>query len=148
MVKTNPKRAYENTVKYLTESQSIQPINFTPIYNENIFEKSDGMYRYILLNDQKLGQKIIINQINDGNFNMIADIIDDIKESIYVDPMFRRLEKEESAHVYLKLVSVLIEFNKPEINQRIIQTIKINPNLTTGWGSEELDEILLKNNIH
>lgn len=147
LVKTNPKRTYENTVKYLTKSQSIQPINFTPIYNENIFEKIDGMYRYILLNNQKLGQEIIINQINDGNFNMIADIIEDTKNPIYVEPMFSRLEKEWNAHSYLKLVSVLIEFNKPEINQRIIQTRKINPNLTTEWGSEELDEILFNNNI-
>lgn len=147
LVQTDPKRTYENTVKYLTKSQFIQPINFTPVYNESIFEKIDGMYRYILGNDQKAGQEIIISQINNGNFNMVSDIIEDTKNPIYVEPMFRRLEKEWNAHVYLKLVSVLIEFNKPEINQRIIQTKKINSNLTTGWGSKKLDEILFKNNI-
>jgi hypothetical protein len=57
------------------------------------------------------------------------------------------MKTEQSPYVYLRIAETLVSFKNDAINKRILETRKGNIYMTDGWGSDNLDEILKKNNI-
>jgi len=62
----------------------------------------------------------------------------------YALSMLERLEKEADYYRYMAIVRVLISFNDSEINQKILEVKKLNPNMD----NIELDNLLDQNGIH
>ena len=89
--------------------------------------------------------KVINDNIRDIDVHLFHIFINkaiELKDTIFIEPLFSRLEIEWNAHVYLEIVKALISFQDEKINDRIIETRKINENLNKDWGSKELDKIL------
>lgn len=148
LVKLEPKKTYEYTVKQLSNAPTIQPIDFEPVYAELLNNDEEEaispipdlgtqdtkvLYHFVLLNDKNLGQKFIIDAVENGNFNIVSDLIRSSEDIIYIEPMFKLLEKESNAHIYLNIVSTLIQYkdkkNQPKNSQNTKNQSKSNPRL-------------------
>lgn len=109
------------------------------------------MVKDIMEKDKLLAQQYIIRAIevtNIGSIKAYLKIIESNKESVYVAPLFKRLITEDNPQVYLGVIETLISYNQKEINTKIPLIRKDNPAMNKGWGSNNLDELLEKYNIH
>ncbi len=151
--------------QYLLEKDSIKVLKLTKesiinsdkVYSASIglgFDSTDDlvsiMLDLILRNDYELGLRVIRNNIKNANVNQISIFtakVVELKDKSFVNPLFKRLEKEENAHTYIEIVNALLSYYDNTINKRILETRKINDNLNKGWGSESLNKLLIENNI-
>ncbi|SFC98291.1 hypothetical protein [Flavobacterium phragmitis] len=132
----------------IVENQS--PLSI--ISNENIIGENldETILNFILINDKDLAYEIITNKISEAKvieFEIYCKKIFELKDPIFIEPLFKRLGKEDNTYVYTQIVQTLISFKDNDINKRILETRKQNKNMNTGWGSNSLNEILKKNNI-
>jgi len=151
--------------RYLVEKDSIKALQYTKenfINSDKVYSASVGldddsteelasiMLDLILKNDRELGLEIIRNNIKSANVSYIsiytAKIIE-LKDKSFITPLFERLAKEDNPHTYLSIIEALISYHNNTINEKILETRKINENLNKGWGSESLDKLLKGNNI-
>jgi hypothetical protein len=145
-------RVYDLAKKSMLGSNEIyssnMPLNFDDLgAMENI---TVLMLDEILRKDTKLGIDIIYEKLKNEDvhdFIIFTDHVVRIKDPVFVEPLFKRLEQEWNAHVYLNIVQTLIAYQDATINKRILDTRKINRNLNEGWGSESLDKLLRDNSI-
>lgn len=110
----------------------------------------DIMLDTILVHDRDLAVELInknIREINVHQFPILADKALKIKDASFVTSLFNRLETEDNPHIYLKATEVLIALNDTNINKRIIEVSKRNPNLRKGWGGQEFSKMLKENGI-
>ena len=138
--------------KELIENYQIKKNEFIPIINENIFNDSleETMLNLLITNDKSLANNIIINKIENTNvhtFEIYSKKVQELKDTNFVEPLFRRLLIDDNPHVYLKIVETLITFKNEDINKRIIETRKKNKSMNENWGSDSLDEMLKANDI-
>lgn len=148
----NSSKAYELTIKSLLRSDKVFSAGISLNLNnlgstENL---TSMMLDEILEKDKKMGIEIICENIKNANvhqFPIFTKKVVKLKDSLFIEPLFKRLEKEWNAHVYLNIAQVLIAYQDEEINKRILDTRKRNENLNKDWGSESLDEILKENSL-
>ena len=136
----------------MIENYQIKKNEFIPIINENIFNDSleETMLNLLITNDKSLANNIIINKIENTNvhtFEIYSKKVQELKDTNFVEPLFRRLLIDDNPHVYLKIVETLITFKNEDINKRIIETRKKNKSMNENWGSDSLDEMLKANDI-
>lgn len=94
---------------------------------------------------QIVGQNLIHAYV--GYFGIYAFKAAQIKDSSFILPLITRLKIEDNAHVYLKIVNVLLAYKKPQINKTILKIRQENIAMTTGWGGRRLEEILKAKNL-
>ncbi len=148
----NPQRAFALTKEAL---QSPEDYDFTNDMNdyENMGNSKtllDTMLEIVLNRDRAFGLKAINrNLLNEdiSTFQFFAVKAAQIKDTSFVGQLFIRLEKDDNPHIYLRAAEALIEFNSKDINKKIVDTKKINSNLTKGWGGEEFNKLLKDKNI-
>ena len=145
-------KAYELTKKGMLQSDKIYSANISLNFNDlgSTENLTSIMLDEIFKKDKKMGIEIICENIENANvhqFPIFTDKIVELKDSVFIEPLFDRFEKEWNAHVYLKIAQTLIAYQDDNINKRLLETRKINDNLTKDWGSEALDKILKENNL-
>jgi hypothetical protein len=150
-LQNNISRGYEMTVNELLGGKN--KITITPIYNESVLAETleESMLNLVIINDKELANQIIDSKILNANvheFPIYTSYIKKSKDKKFVESLFKRFEKEWNAHVYLEITKTLIEFNDKTINDRIIETLKVNKKLTEDWGGKALTELLKENNIN
>jgi hypothetical protein len=150
LMSLNPSKAYELTKREFNENYEIRNSQFIP--NLQNIEDSDNYYEYLLnvikSNDKELYNKIIIEQIKNSNVHDFPLYTSKVKkQNIFIEPLLKRLEKEDNPHIYLNIVETLISYDDVEINNEILNIRKINVSLTDNWGGKALDELLEKNKI-
>ncbi|MCI9844778.1 hypothetical protein [Flavobacterium pectinovorum] len=148
----NKSKTYEFTNKKLVENyQTINSETILKTNNDMISESLDEtMLNFILLNDKTTAYSIITNKIINtdvNDFEMYCSKILEFKDKIFIEPLFKRMLKDDNPHVYLQISETLIAFKDISINKRILETRKKNKSMNEGWGSESLDKILKENNI-
>ena len=116
------------------------------------FEKLiNEMLHLIFIKDKDYVVEIIKKNIEVANvplFKVFADKITEVEDkSIFVEPLFIRLNNESNPHIYLKIVKLLIAYNDDTINKRILDVIGKNNTLKSGWGGEALNNLLKNNNL-
>jgi len=151
-LKNDPRKTYAFTIRELKGARTIKHPGFDPVYDESIItdDIDETMFNFLFRNDKELAFRIIEDQIKSADnysFSIYSDLVSKLKDGRFIKPLFKRLKKEDDRSVYLDIVKALISYNNETINKQIIETRKINPNLNKGWGGEELDELLKKNNI-
>ncbi len=149
-LQNNINRGYEMTVNELLGGKS--EIKITPIYNENVFADTleESMLNLVIMNDKELADQIIeskILNVNVHKFPIYTSFIKKSNDKKFIESLFNRFEKEWNTGILLEIAKTLIDFNDKTINDRIIETRKINKNLTEGWGGKALTELLEENNI-
>lgn len=152
LLSLNPSKTYELTKKELIENYQIKKNELIPIINENIFNDSleETMLNLVIINDKSLANNIIVNKIEITDihtFEIYSKKVQELKDTNFVEPLFRRLLIDDNPHVYLKIVETLITFKNEDINKRIIETRKKNKSMNENWGSDSLDEMLKENDI-
>ena len=150
LLSINPSKAYELTKKELVEGYEVQNPEFTPDLSD--VEDSENYYEYLLnvitANDKELSNKIISQQIERANVHNLSLFTSKVnRQEIFIEPLFNRLENAWNAHIYLNLIETLIEYKDDNINKRILEVRKQNPNLNEKWGGKALDKLLKENQI-
>ena len=145
-LKNNPGKTYAYTVKELT-GNTIKKSKFIPVYDESVFTENleETMLNLVFKNDQDLANQAIIYQIANADANsfpLYAARVHKSKETMFVEPLFKRLRTEDNPYVYIEIVNALISYQDNVINKQILETRKINPNLNKDWGSKNLDQVL------
>ena len=148
----NPQRALTLTKQTLQSPEDFDFNNDMNDYenmgsSENLLET---MFKLTLNQDKAFAIKVINrNLLNEdiSTFQFFAVKAAQIKDTSFVGQLFKRLEKDDNPHIYLRAAEALIEFTSNDINKRIAETKKINSNLTKGWGGEEFDKLLKDKNI-
>lgn len=146
----NPSKAYELTKKEMIGNYQPKQTDFVPFAKEVEFTEGiyETMLNVLIANDKDLANKVIAEQIQNSNVHNLSLYTSKVnKQSIFIEPLFERLEEAWNAHIYLDLIKTLIEYNSKEINQRILATRKRNKNLNEDWGGKALDKLLADNNI-
>lgn len=148
----NPEWVFLLTKSTLSSFGGLYNANTTydPENERNTDNLVDLMLDLVLKQERAVGLEVIRKNIRETNvhlFPLFAKKASDIRDKSFVEPLFQRLESEDNPHVYLDVVEVLIKYNDPVINNRIIATRKINKALTEGWGAESLDFMLKEHNI-
>lgn len=108
------------------------------------------MLNMVILYDKEHALKLISERIKKANvhqFSNYASKAKELQESSFIEPLFERLETEWNAHVYLKVLKVLLSYHDDQINKRILKTREINPKLSEGWGGESFDDVLKLNGL-
>lgn len=148
----NPQRAF-NLAKetlllpedydFVNDINDIEHLSST----ENLIET---MLAVVLNQDRSFALNVIARNLlieDISIFQFFADKAAQIKDTIFVEPLFIRLEKDDNPHIYLRAAEALIAYNDKGINKRIAAAKKINNNLTKGWGGEEFMKLLKLNKI-
>jgi len=152
LIKLDSSKTYELSKRKLLPNYQLKSENTIPVFNESIFTDSlnETILNFILANDKPLAYNIIKNKILETgvlDFEIYCKKASELKDSYFIEPLFKRLKTEWNAHVYLQIVETLISFKDNTINKKILETRKENKSMNTDWGSNSLDEILKKNNI-
>jgi len=158
-------RMTPNVYQYLLKKDSIKVLELTEnvinsdkIYSATIGLDSDDfdsteklasmMLDLVIKNNYDFGIKIIRENIKSANVHQISiftDKVIELKDKSFIDLLFERLENEDNPYVYLKIAEALLSYHDNAINERILETRKINDNLNKGWGSEALNKLLIEN---
>ncbi|KAF2329980.1 hypothetical protein [Flavobacterium nitrogenifigens] len=153
LLKIDPLRTYQLSKKMLIPNYVLEnQISLSVISNDNIFGENldETILNFILINDKNQAYEIITRKILEAKvieFEMYCNKVLELKDSYFVEPLFKRLKVEDNAHVYTQIVMTLISFKDESINKRMLETRKQNRNMNKNWGSDYLDKILKKNNI-
>lgn len=148
----NPNKAFQLTKKTIQNADDFYYLN-TGTYSEdgetsvNLLEI---MLDTIITRDKPYAIELInknIREINVHQFPTFAEQALKIKDTSFVTSLFDRLEKEWNAHIYLKATEVLIAFKDKDINRRLAEASKRNPNLRKDWGGKEFLKLLKDNGI-
>jgi hypothetical protein len=148
----NPEKAFELTKKTIQNAHDFYYLN-TGSYSENEetpINLLDVMLDTILVRDKPYAIELInknIREINVHQFPTFADKALKLKDTSFVTSLFYRLETEDNAYIYLKATEVLIAFNSKDINKRILEVAKRNPNLQKDWGGQDFSKLLKENGI-
>lgn len=148
-------RKYPDSVITLTK-KSLQ--NTEKLYVANIdFNNYDDsinivtkMLDLVIVKDKEFAKEVIRKNIKDAIvhvFNDFADKVVIMKDTSFVEPLIARLKTEDNPHIYLRTTEVLIAYKDKKINQRILNTMKMNHNLTTDWGGVALSKLLKKDGL-
>jgi hypothetical protein len=148
----NPKKAFDLTKETLQLPEDFDFTNDMNDYenmgnSENLLET---MLDMALKQDRVFAIKVIHrNLLNKdiSTFQFFAGKAAQIKDTSFIRQLFIKLENDDNPHIYLKATEALIAFNSKDINKRIVDTEKINSNLTKGWGGEEFKKLLKDKNI-
>jgi len=149
---TNPDKAFQLTKKTIQNADDFYYLN-TGSYGEGeetSVNLLDLMLDTILVRDRPFAIELInknIREINVHQFPTFADKVLKIKDTSFVTSLFDRLEKEDNAYIYLKATEVLIAFKDKDINRRILEISKRNPNLRKDWGGRDFSKLLKENGI-
>lgn len=152
LVQLDPAKAYELSKRELVPNYQIKNTAVIPNISQTIFTENlkESILNFILFNDKPLAYNIIIEKIDNADFfdfEIYCKKVSDLKDDIFIEPLFKRMKTEQSPYVYLSIAETLVSFKNDAINKRILETRKGNIYMTDGWGSDNLDEILKKNNI-
>jgi hypothetical protein len=152
LVKLDAAKTYELSKRELIANYQIKNIETRPICNETTYTENlkGTILNFILINDTPLAYNIIIDNISNAdvlNFEIYCAKVSELRDNIFIEPLFDRMKTEVNAYVYLQIAETLISFKEDSINKRILDTRKGNINMNNDWGSNALDEILKKNNI-
>lgn len=150
-------RINSNIFEYLSEKNPTKAFELTKENLKNINQfgwKADSlimtMLELTLKLDPEFGFDVIRTNIKKANvhlFPIFADKAAELKDNSFVEPLFKRLEKEWNAHIYLKAAAALIAYQDTDINQRILAAKKKNDNLNKDWGGSAFDKLLKGNKI-
>lgn len=148
----NPQRVFE-----LTKQTLQTPEDFSIANNACDYDNSDNseslintMFDLALTQERAFAINVVNrNLLNEdiSLFQFFAAKASELKDTSFVGQLFIRLERDDNPHIYLKTAEALIAFNSKDINNRIVDTKKINSNLTKGWGGEEFSKLLKDKNI-
>jgi hypothetical protein len=147
-----PEETFKLTKESLKNTDRLYDADISLKYNnvdgpENLISI---MLDFVIKKDRVFGIEIISKNIKEEDvhlFPIFADKTTKLKDKSFIEPLFDRLETEWSAHIYLKVVEVLIAYQDTNINQRILATRKKNKHLNKDWGGNALDKLLMENNI-
>ena len=109
------------------------------------------MLNLVLEKDKAYGIEIIrknLKTVHMHIFPVFADKAAELKDQSFIAPLFERLETADNGHVFFNAAKALIAYQNAEINQRILDTKMINPELNEGWGGKALDELLEEHGIN
>ncbi len=148
----NPEKAFQLTKKTIQDADDFYYLN-TGSYNEEEETSTnllDIMLDTVLVSDRPYAIELInknIREINVHQFPTFADKALKIKDTSFISSLFDRLKMEDNPHVYLKATEVLIALKDKEINRRILEVAKLNPDLRKDWGGKEFNKLLKDNGI-
>ena len=148
----DPQRAFELTKETLQSPEDFHLTNDMNDYenmddSKNLLEMMLGS---ALTQDWDFAIKAINRNLlseDISTFQFFAAKAAQIKDTSFVRQLFMRLEKDDNPYIYLKAAEALIAFKNKDINKRIVETKKINGNLSQGWGGEEFSKLLRGQNI-
>lgn len=148
----NSAKALELSKREFIANYQIKDIEIIPKISKNMFTESleETMLNFILINDKLFAYNLISDKIANetvSNFEIYCKKTSELKDSFFIEPLFKRLKTEDNTYVYLEIVEALIAFKDDSINKRILETRRQNINMNKDWGSNSLDKILKKNNI-
>ncbi len=154
----NPERTLAATEQYLLNSDELYKHDY-----DNEFDY-DGNSEYpltrkplteimldlVLQKDRSFGIKIIQNRIATADvhtFPIIARAAIKIKDQSFIGPFLKRFSSDDNPYVFMAAAKGLISFNSEEINKKILLIRSKNEYLRSGWGGEELTQLLKEENI-
>jgi hypothetical protein len=148
----NPEKAFQLTKKTIQNGDDFYYLN-TESYSEDeetSINLLDVMLDTVLRKDKPYAIDLInknIREINVHQFPTFANKALKIRDTSFISSLFDRLKKEDNPHIYLKATQVLIAFKDKEINRRIVEASKTNPDLKKDWGGKEFTKLLTENGI-
>jgi len=148
----NPEKAFQLAKMTIQNAADFYLLN-TEDYSEN--EEApvnllEVMLDTVLARDKSYAIELInknIKEINVHQFPTFADKALKIRDTSFISSLFDRLRTETNPHIYLKATKVLIAFKDRQINRRIIEVSKTNPDLKKDWGGKEFTKLLEDNGI-
>lgn len=148
----NPDKAFQLTKKTVQNPgrfYHLTSVNYG-VSQETPLTLLEVMIDTIMVRDRVFAIQLInknLREIDVHKFPTFAEKALQVKDTSFVTSLFDRLEKESNPHIYLRATKTLIALSDKEINKRIIEVSKRNPNLKTDWGGKEFMELLKENNI-
>jgi hypothetical protein len=148
----NPEKAFVLTKKTIQNADDFYYLS-TGTYSENeetSINLLDVMLDTIVARDRPLAVELInknIREINVHQFPIFADKALKLRDTSFVSSLFDRLEKEDNAYIFIKATEVLIAFKDKDINRRVVEVSKQNPNLRKDWGGRDFSKLLKENGI-
>lgn len=140
------KKSLENTKEYYKAN-----LSFRNYDDFDAIERLIGtMLSFVWQKENEVALALIRKNIKEANVHLYPVIINkviDIQDNSFVEPLLARLQIEDNAHIYLKIVDALIAYNDENINQQILDILNSNPALITDWGGKELEKKLKENHI-
>ena len=148
----DPDKAFQLTAKTIERADDFYYLNVDSYDNakQDKVNLIDIMLDTIIKKDRALAIKLInknIKEINVHEFPTFADKALQLRDTSLITSVFTRLETEDNPYVYLKGAEVLIAFHDANINKRLIDVSKRNPNLHKDWGGQEFAKLLEENHI-
>ena len=148
----NPEKAFQITKKTIQNADDFYYLNTGGFSEDEETQVNllDVMLDTVLVRDRPYAIELInrnIREINVHQFPTFADKALKIKDTSFVSSLFDRLKTEDNPHIYLKATEVLIAFKDKEINRRIVEVSKTNPDLRKDWGGKEFTKLLRDNGI-
>lgn len=105
----------------------------------------DEMLYYFIVHDVEKAKSIIIEQLNNNEhlnfFPQFAENARFIRDNDLTEALFSRLSTSDNAYIYYPIVSTILLYFDDSLNQRLIETVKSNPNIS-GWGLEKVKKKL------
>ena len=135
---------YENKDKYDYDNYNF----FT--YSEYKSRIISVMLSFVLKHDYEFGLEVIQENIKNADVPLMLHLIKkaiEIKDSSFIEPLFKRLAEEYYSYMYLSIANVLLSYRDNTINERILKIRKTKNNLIEDWGNKYLDELLEKYNV-
>jgi len=153
LLQLNSAKALEFAKKELKPDYHIKKTEKAAQNNSKMFTENleETLLNFILFNDKTFAHNILKEKIANAyvnDFEIYCAKILELHDSSFSESLFKRLNNEDNPHVYLQIVQTLISFKNNTINKKILETRKKNISMNKDWGSESLDEILIKNNIN
>lgn len=147
----NSREAFELTKKNLLDIEGVYRANTPALGMESTTDTLiDDMLEFALLAEREFALEVMRTGIQHADvlrFLVIAKKAMAVHDSSFVEPLFLRLKSEENPHVYLKIVELLLLYNDPNVNRRIMEVKAINQNMNRDWGGKALAKLLRANNI-
>jgi hypothetical protein len=149
----NPEKAFQLTKKTIQNAGDFYYINtgsYSEVEEETSTNLLDIMLDTILVRDRPYAIELInknIIEINVHQFLIFADKALKIKDPSLISSLFDRLKVEDNPHIYLKATEALIALKDKEINKRILEVAKLNPDLSKDWGGKAFNKLLKASGI-
>ncbi len=148
----NPERVFELSKKSLADANGLYSANISSNYDDlKASEKVvSGMLELVMKRERDFSVEIIRQNLQDANvhlFTIFARKAAEIQDPSLIDPLFKRLETEWNAHIYLAAAQALLSYSDTKVNQRILEAKRKNPSLGKDWGEEAFDKLLKNNNL-
>jgi hypothetical protein len=145
-------KMYKSVIEALWNLDKVYSANMSMNLYElgSIEDVTAAMLNMVLERDSSMAIRLIehnIKVLNAHIFPIFSEKAGQIKNRIFADALFNRLETEENPHIYLKAAEALIAYEDEIIDRRILKARQLNTKLLEGWGSKAFSELLKRKGL-